>query len=219
MSVIRYISKCAFLLGELVKKGIKLKYRRSYLGILWSLIEPVISTIVLVIIFGTLFNTNTKTYPLYIIIGRLIFSFIIFLISLVVLVGVAIFCQVIPTWRILLFFPALILLFFLTVGCGTILCTLNVFFRDIEYIWNVLCMILMYMSAIFYYPEKILKSGFSWVLNINPIFHITSMARNAFLGNPIDMFGVLYSSAFVGCVLLVGGFFFYRMKDKFVLYL
>ena len=151
--------------------------------------------------------------------SSVIFSFIIFLISLVVLVGVAIFCQVIPTWRILLFFPALILLFFLTVGCGTILCTLNVFFRDIEYIWNVLCMILMYMSAIFYYPEKILKSGFSWVLNINPIFHITSMARNAFLGNPIDMFGVLYSSAFVGCVLLVGGFFFYRMKDKFVLYL
>ena len=29
-----------FLLGELVKKGIKLKYRRSYLGIVWSLLEP-----------------------------------------------------------------------------------------------------------------------------------------------------------------------------------
>ncbi len=29
-----------FLLSELVKKGIKLKYRRSYLGIVWSLLEP-----------------------------------------------------------------------------------------------------------------------------------------------------------------------------------
>lgn len=29
-----------FLLSELVKKGIKLKYRRSYLGILWSMLEP-----------------------------------------------------------------------------------------------------------------------------------------------------------------------------------
>ena len=29
-----------FLLRELVKKGIKLKYRRSYLGIIWSLLEP-----------------------------------------------------------------------------------------------------------------------------------------------------------------------------------
>ena len=31
------------LLFELVKKGIKLKYRRSYLGIIWSLLEPVMT--------------------------------------------------------------------------------------------------------------------------------------------------------------------------------
>ena len=35
-----------FLLYELVKKGIKLKYRRSYLGILWSMLEPILTTIV-----------------------------------------------------------------------------------------------------------------------------------------------------------------------------
>ena len=44
-----------FLLGELVKKGIKLKYRRSYLGIVWSLLEPLLTMIVLTIVFGTLF--------------------------------------------------------------------------------------------------------------------------------------------------------------------
>lgn len=31
-----------FLLWELVKKGIKLKYRRSYLGIIWSMLEPLL---------------------------------------------------------------------------------------------------------------------------------------------------------------------------------
>ena len=36
-----------FLLSELVKKGIKLKYRRSYLGILWSMLEPLLSMVVL----------------------------------------------------------------------------------------------------------------------------------------------------------------------------
>ena len=41
-----------FLLGELVKKGIKLKYRRSYLGIIWSLLEPLLTMIVLTIVFG-----------------------------------------------------------------------------------------------------------------------------------------------------------------------
>ena len=46
-----------FLLGELVKKGIKLKYRRSYLGIIWSLLEPLLTMMVLTIVFGTLFDS------------------------------------------------------------------------------------------------------------------------------------------------------------------
>ena len=40
-----------FLLYELVKKGIKLKYRRSYLGILWSMLETILTTNVLKILF------------------------------------------------------------------------------------------------------------------------------------------------------------------------
>ena len=59
-----------FLLGELVKKGIKLKYRRSYLGILWSLLEPLLTTAVLTIVFGTLFGNDDATFPVYILSGR-----------------------------------------------------------------------------------------------------------------------------------------------------
>ena len=54
-----------FLLGELVKKGIKLKYRRSYLGIIWSLLEPLLTMIVLTIVFGTLFGNKDRTFPVY----------------------------------------------------------------------------------------------------------------------------------------------------------
>ena len=65
-----------FLLSELVKKGIKLKYRRSYLGILWSMLEPLLSMVVLTIVFGTLYGNTDKTFPVYILSGRLLyFSF------------------------------------------------------------------------------------------------------------------------------------------------
>ena len=70
MNYINNFNKYKFLLGELVKKGIRLKYRRSYLGIVWSLIEPILTTIVLVIVFGTLFQNKDPMFPLYIIIGR-----------------------------------------------------------------------------------------------------------------------------------------------------
>ena len=64
-----------FLLRELVKKGIKLKYRRSYLGIIWSLLEPLLTMMVLTIVFGTLFGNKDKTFPVYILTGRLLYSY------------------------------------------------------------------------------------------------------------------------------------------------
>ena len=55
--------KYKYLLFELVKKNIKLKYRRSYLGILWTLVEPLLTMMVLTLVFGTLFGRDDRTYP------------------------------------------------------------------------------------------------------------------------------------------------------------
>ena len=59
--IIDNFMKYRFLLMELVKKGIKLRYRRSYLGIVWSLLEPLLMMIVLTFIFGTLLGRGDKT--------------------------------------------------------------------------------------------------------------------------------------------------------------
>ncbi len=60
---------------ENVKKDIKLKYRSSYLGLVWTLVEPLLEMIVLTYIFGTLFGNSEKSYPVYILCGRLLFRF------------------------------------------------------------------------------------------------------------------------------------------------
>lgn len=52
--VLKNFNRYRYLLGELAKKNIKLKYRRSYLGILWTLIEPLLTMIVLSVVFGNL---------------------------------------------------------------------------------------------------------------------------------------------------------------------
>ena len=70
---IENFKKYRFLLWELVKKGVKLKYRRSYLGILWTLLEPLLTMIVLSIVFGTLFGNDDPHFPVYILCGRLMY--------------------------------------------------------------------------------------------------------------------------------------------------
>ncbi|KGQ33303.1 ABC transporter [Gallibacterium genomosp. 2] len=65
------------LLKQLIIRDIKLKYRRSYLGYLWSLLNPLMLMIVLVIIFSNLFRFDIPNFPLYLISGQVLFNFMI----------------------------------------------------------------------------------------------------------------------------------------------
>lgn len=246
-----------FLLSELVKKGIKLKYRRSYLGIVWSLLEPLLTMIVLTIVFGTLYGNTDKTFPVYILTGRLIYSYystatksalksiransamikkvyvpkylyplstvifnyIIFLISLIVLAAVSIVLGIKPTIYLLQAPIALILVLILSYGCGMILATIGVFFRDMEYLWSVMLMIIMYTCAIFYYPEKLLKSGWFWILKYNPLYGIIKIFRDSVFGKPINMHYLMYTTAFSLLCLVIGLICFKKKQDDFILHI
>lgn len=63
------------LLVELIKKDIKLKYRNSALGILWSMINPLLLMVVLTIVFSAIFDRTIENFPVYVLTGRLIYSF------------------------------------------------------------------------------------------------------------------------------------------------
>ena len=67
-------SKYRFLLIELVKRDIKVKYRNSILGIFWSFLNPLLMMVVMTIIFSTLFGGTITNFPVYYLTGMLIFS-------------------------------------------------------------------------------------------------------------------------------------------------
>lgn len=68
--------KYGFLLKQLVARDFKRKYKRSVLGVLWSLLNPLLMMGVQYLIFSTLFgNDSIKCYPVYLLIGVVVFSF------------------------------------------------------------------------------------------------------------------------------------------------
>ncbi len=60
---------------ELVKRDLKKKYRGSFLGIIWSVLNPLLMMIVLTIVFSNVFRFDTKNYPLYLMTGQVLFNF------------------------------------------------------------------------------------------------------------------------------------------------
>ena len=63
------------LLNELIARDIKIKYRRSVLGVLWTLLNPLCMMIVLSVVFSNLFKFDIENFPVYLLSGQLIFNF------------------------------------------------------------------------------------------------------------------------------------------------
>ena len=76
MSVyIRNFLKYKPLLEELVSRDVKIKYRRSILGVFWTLLNPLLMMTVLSVVFSNLFKFDIDNFPLYLLCGQVIFNF------------------------------------------------------------------------------------------------------------------------------------------------
>ncbi|MDR3313010.1 MAG: ABC transporter permease [Oscillospiraceae bacterium] len=257
-----------YLMREIVVKNIKIQYRNSVLGMFWTFLQPLLTTLVLVSLFSTLFGNATASminYPIYVLTGRLLYefysqstkramrsitgsasvlkkvkvpkyiyplanivsNFITFLISLLVLVGFIVFFLFVGdkppviNWHILLMPVPLLILFLLCTGVGLILSTLSVFFKDVEYLYDVFCLLLFYGTPIFYAPSKLGDSKIrQMALQANPLYSIVEMFRDCVLrGRLLNPNHLLYALGFSLLMLLIGGLVFWRKQEKFILYI
>lgn len=63
------------LLKELIRRDVKIKYRRSFLGFLWSVLNPLGTMVILTIVFSTVFRQSIENFSVYLMCGQLIFNF------------------------------------------------------------------------------------------------------------------------------------------------
>lgn len=67
--------KYRFLLYNLISREIKVKYRRSILGVLWSVLNPLFTMLVISLVFSQIFRFEIKNFNIYFLTGSVIFSF------------------------------------------------------------------------------------------------------------------------------------------------
>ena len=63
------------LIKELILRDLKIKYRRSVLGYLWSLLNPLLMMAVMTMVFSYMFRFDIPNFPLYLICGQTLWSF------------------------------------------------------------------------------------------------------------------------------------------------
>ena len=64
-----------FLFTELVKRDFKKKYKSTYLGMIWSVLSPLLTLLIMSLVFTKFFGKNQPNYIIYLFSGNIIFSF------------------------------------------------------------------------------------------------------------------------------------------------
>lgn len=256
MSFIGRIKQYRFLFEELTKRDFKNKYKRTMLGMLWSVISPFMTFLVLYFVFGYIFSRHDNQYVIYLLSGTLIFNFFTnattagmfsmysngeilskvnvpkslfvfssnsaatfnFLLTLIIYFIFMIFCNVsFGLHLVLMVFPIICLVIF-NIGMSYVLSALFVFFRDMQYLYQIFTTLLMYMSAVFYYTDSF-PDDLQFVFAINPVYHYIAYLRQLVIDASVpDLMTHLICLAFAFGMLAVGYYVHRKTEQKFVYY-
>lgn len=246
------------LLIQLVSRDIKLKYRRSFLGYLWSVLNPLFVMIIMTIVFSTMFSRNIENFPVYLFTGKMLFDFMststnqamtsvtgnaallkktyvpkyIFTLSKVTSCMVdllfsfgALFIVMLATrahiyWTFFLFPIVVIQIYIFCCGLGFFLAEFNVFFRDVQYIYQAIITAWMYLTPIFYPVESLPGSVAFIVKGLNPLYYYVAQFRDLVYYGCFPGPRVFWGGWLIAFVMLVlGVLMFKRKQDDFILYI
>jgi len=247
----------SFLFEELVKRDFKKRYKRTALGILWSVLGPMMQLAVIVLVFTHFFGRDIPHFVVYVFSGKMLFVYFkdstgqgmqslmansgiftkirvpkyLFLlsknISTLVNFGLILFVYFLfviidgiplhPRF-ILLIYPLITLTIF-NIGVGLILSALFVFFKDIQYLYDIFTMLLMWLSAIFY-DISTFSLTIQRLFLLNPVFAHIHYFRLVVLHGVTPAWHIHLICALYAIVAIsLGGYFYKKFNYRFIYYM
>ncbi len=235
-------------------RDILVRYKQTAIGIAWAVLRPLLTMVVLTIVFGKLAklpsegvpyailvftamlpwqffanalsessnslidNTNliSKVYFPRLIIptSSVIVSFVDFLLSGIILLGLMAWYDFWPTGRVLVL-PLLILVSFaVTMGAGLWISALNVKYRDFRYIVPFIVQFGLYISPVGF-SSSVVPQKWRLLYSLNPMVGVIDGFRWAILGKDIVFYlpGFLLSLSLV-VLLFAGGLWYFRKTER-----
>ena len=255
--LVNVCQRYGFLLRQLVSRDFRVKYKASVLGVVWSFLNPLLTMLVYLFVFSTIFRSNIVHFPVYLMSGIVLFNFfsestslglsaitgnsalitkvympkMIYPLSKVLSSGINLCISFIPLFIVMLItgvpfhksmllLPLVVLfLMMFCLGMSLILSSMNVFFRDTQFLWGVLVTMWNFLTPIFY-PESIIPAQFVKLYHLNPLYQIVFFMRSITIGGvsptPVTY---LYCTLVSVVPLALGLWIFRKNQDKFVLHL
>ncbi len=238
-------------------RDIKVRYKQTVVGALWSIIRPLLTMIIFTLVFSKIANLpseGTAPYAIMVyaamlpwqffsnalseasgsLIGNanliskvyfprliiptaaVITSFIDFLISFVILAGLMIYYQYMPSLNMLLLPVFLVIAFLASMGLGLYLTAMNVKYRDFRYIVPFMVQFGLYISPVGF-SSSIIPEKYRLLYSLNPMVGVIDGFRWCILGGDSNIYmpGFLLSLGIVVFFLFLGIHQFRKMEKTF----
>jgi lipopolysaccharide transport system permease protein len=137
-----------------------------------------------------------------------------FAIQFVILAGMMIYYQFAPTSAVVAL-PFFILLALITaLGVGLWLSSLNVLYRDVNYILPFLTQLWLLITPVAYSAQEVVPEQWQLIYALNPMVGVVEGFRWALLGAAPPPAGTLLVSASISILLLVSGMYYFRRMER-----
>ena len=136
-------------------------------------------------------------------------------ISILIILAVAIYYRVLPTWNLFLFPVFVVLMMSISAGIGMWLSAMTIRFRDVKHAMPFAIRMLMYTAPIVYSASSI-PEKYRIIYSLNPIVGVIEGFRACFLGTPVPWPFIWPGIITAGILLVSGAFYFTRMERVFV---
>lgn len=112
----------------------------------------------------------------------------------------------------ILIIPLLFTQILLMAGISFLLSAFNLFYRDIQYLTNLILMLWMYLTPVVY-PLSLVPKEFVWIYKLNPMVGIIEGYRSALFGFPLDK-GTILLAFIVSLTIFILGFIVFKKSEK-----
>jgi len=237
-------------------RDILVRYKQTAIGIAWAILRPLLTMVVLTIVFGKLAKLPSEGAPYPILVfsamlpwhffanaltessnsliananlvskvyfprlaiptSSVIVCFVDFLLSGVILIGLMVWYNSWPTWRVI-FLPLLVLMSFaVTLGAGLLISAMNVKYRDFRYIIPFIVQFGLYISPVGF-SSSVVPENWRLVYCLNPMVGVIDGFRWAILAQDIEFYvpGFIMSICLVVLVFAAGLWYFRKTERTF----
>ncbi len=246
------------LIWALALKELKIRYKRSILGFLWALLNPMLLCLVLTVVFSKLMQASKPDFPVFLLSVLLPWTFfsqsltyaaesivgngdlikkvrvakLVFPVAAVVSNMINFFLSLIPlvlivavmhhpfywTW---FYLPVPIAaLAILTLGATFFFAAINVYYRDVSHILQIVLQVWFYLTPIIYALEDIhIPAKYQIFFKLNPVVYALNGFRlSVYYGKLPTPESIFASFACAFLALFVGFWIFRRNQHDFVFY-